>query len=274
MIIDAHQHFWHFHHETHAWINDSMLAIRKDFLPEDLAPVLLENGIDGSIAVQADQSKEETRFLVDLALKYHWIKAVIGWVDLKAEDIETQLTEWKQYPIIKGFRHILQAEEPDYMLSEDFLRGIATLQKFDFCYEILIYPKHLSAALLLVKQFPEMRFVIDHIAKPNINNQQITNWQDDILLMGLQKNVYCKISGLVTEANWKGWKRPDFDPYLTVVKRAFGMERLIYGSDWPVCLVAANYKQQYAICEQYFSNCTDFEKKMIFGGNAIRFYKI
>ncbi len=274
MIIDAHQHFWHFHTETHAWINDSMLAIRKDFLPDNLAPLLQDNGIDGCIAVQADQSKAETRFLVDLALKYPWIKAVIGWVDLKAPDLETQLFGWKHQPIIKGFRHILQSEEPAYMLSSAFLNGIASLQKFGFCYEILIYPKHLPAALILVKQFPEMKFVIDHLAKPNIKNQQITNWQENIMLMGLQKNVYCKVSGMVTEADWKGWRSTDFDIYLTIVKDAFGMDRLMYGSDWPVCLVATNYKQQLTIYEQFFSDCTDSEKANLFGNNAKRFYQI
>jgi L-fuconolactonase len=274
MIIDAHQHFWHYHPDTHEWINDSMSEIKKDFLPEELGPLLVENGIDGCIAVQADQSVEETRFLVDLASQYNWIKAVIGWVDLKSEDIETKLAAWKQWPVIKGFRHILQSEDPSFMLSPEFLKGIDALQKYDYCYEILIYPQHLSATLLLVKQFPEMRFVIDHIAKPAIKNQQIADWQNGIVSLGLQKNVFCKVSGMVTEANWKEWNHADFDPYLSIVKQAFGMDRLIYGSDWPVCLVAANYKQQFTICKQYFSNCTENEIAMLFGGNAKRFYQI
>jgi L-fuconolactonase len=274
MVIDAHQHFWHFHPETHAWISDSMKEIRKDFLPEDLGGLLFENGIDGCIAVQAEQSVGETKFLVDLAAQNDWIKAVIGWVDLRATDIETQLSFWKQWPIVKGFRHILQAEAPAFLLSSEFLRGIAALQKFDYCYEILIYPKHLSAALQLVKQFPEMRFVIDHIAKPNIKDHEIVNWQNGMESLGSQKNVFCKISGMVTEANWKYWVSSDFDPYLKIVKNAFGMDRLIYGSDWPVCLIAAEYKQQLTIYKQFFSNCTDTEREMLFGANAKRFYQI
>jgi L-fuconolactonase len=274
MMIDAHQHFWHYHPQTHAWINDSMQVIRKDFLPEDLEPLLLENGIDGCIAVQADQSAAETRFLVDLSSKNKWICGVIGWVDLMSADIEYQLADWKRWPIVKGFRHILQAEEPEFMLTTEFLKGIAALQKFNYCYEILIYPKHLAATLLMVKQFPEMRFVIDHIAKPNIKDQQLEEWEKGILSLGLQKNVFCKVSGMVTEANWEDWEPSNFDPYLAVIKNAFGMDRLIYGSDWPVCLIAANYKQQLSIYKQYFSNCTDSEKEMLFGDNAKRFYQI
>ncbi len=274
MKIDAHQHFWKYKAETHAWINESMEVIQKDFLPEQLGPLLAENGIDGCIAVQADQSLEETKFLIELAEQNTWIKAVIGWIDLKAVDIEDQLIYWKQKPILKGFRHILQSEEPEFMLSSDFLRGIAALQKMNYCYEILIYPYHLPAALLLVKQFPEMRFIIDHMAKPNIKDKQISKWQEGIEKLGQQKNVFCKISGMVTEANWKNWEAADFEPYLTVIKKAFGMDRLIYGSDWPVCLVASGYKEQYAIYKQYFSDSSSLEIENLFGGNAKRFYQI
>jgi len=274
MKIDAHQHFWKYHAETHAWINESMEVIQKDFLPEQLGPLLVENGIDGCIAVQADQSLEETKFLIELAEQNTWIKAVIGWIDLKAVDIEDQLIYWKQKPILKGFRHILQSEEPEFMLSSEFLRGIAALQKMNYSYDILIYPHHLPAALLLVKQFPEMRFIIDHMAKPNIKDKQISKWQEGIEKLGQQKNVFCKISGLVTEANWKNWEAADFEPYLTVIKKAFGMDRLIYGSDWPVCLVASGYKEQYAIYKQCFSDSSSLEIENLFGGNAKRFYQI
>jgi L-fuconolactonase len=274
MIIDAHQHFWHYQPETHAWIIDSMQEIRRDFLPEELGPLLIENGIDGCIAVQADQSIDETKFLVELAMKNPWIKAVIGWIDLQSSDIDIQLANWKQWPVVKGFRHILQAEEPAFMLSAEFLRGITALQKFDYCYEILIYPKHLSATLQLVKQFPNMRFVIDHIAKPNIKEQHNEAWKIGMEKLGLQNNVFCKISGMVTEAKWGEWVSADFEPYLNVVKNAFGMDRLIYGSDWPVCLVSANYKEQFTITKQFFSNNTEEEKAKLFGGNAKRFYKI
>lgn len=274
MKIDAHQHFWNYDPKRHAWINDDMHVIQRHFLPESLAPILHQNGIEGCIAIQADQTIEETQFLVALAAKNDWIKAVIGWVDLKADDIESQLSFWKKYPIIKGFRHILQAEEPDFMLSTKFLKGIACLQKFGYCYEILIYPRHLKSALSLVKLFPDMRFIIDHIAKPNIREHQMDDWKAGMQLLGQQKNVYCKISGLVTEADWKNWVPEDFSPYINTVVEAFGIDRLIYGSDWPVCLVAADYSAQLDICKMYFKDFSVLENDLFFGENAKRFYKI
>ncbi|MEI8073510.1 MAG: amidohydrolase family protein [Bacteroidota bacterium] len=274
MKIDAHQHFWNYHPEKQAWITASMQEIRTDFLPASLLPILKQHNFDGSIAVQADQSVEETKFLIDLAEQHSWIKAVIGWVDLLADDLEEQLSYWKQFSILKGFRHILQAEEPGFMLTEEFIRGITALEKFGYCYEILIYPKHLSAVLELVQQFPNMRFVMDHIAKPNIKETQIAEWKDGLMQLGLHKNLYCKISGMVTEADWKNWIQSDFEPYLTIVKEAFGIERLIYGSDWPVCLLAADYAAQLNIYETYFQQYTDQEKALIFGGNAWKFYQI
>lgn len=274
MKIDAHQHFWNYHPVTHSWIDDSMQLIRKNFLPETLGPLLLDAGIDGCIAVQADQTEEETKFLIGLANQNDWIKAVIGWVDLKADDIEEKLTYWKQFSILKGFRHILQAESPEFMLSKEFIRGISALQKFGYCYEILIYPKHLIAAIELVKLFPDMRFVVDHICKPNIKEKQIFEWKEGLFAIAQHKNVYCKISGLVTEADWKKWIPSDFDPYLDMVKKAFGMDRLMYGSDWPVCLLAADYNRQKLLCDHFFQDCSDQEKKMVFGLNAIDFYQI
>lgn len=274
MKIDAHQHFWKFDAAKHAWIDDSMHVIKKDFLPEQLGPILLSNQIDGCIAVQADQTENETNFLIEVAAKNNFIKAVIGWVDLCATNIESQLCHWKKYPIVKGFRHILQAEEPAFMLTKEFIRGINCLQDIGYCYEILIYPKHLSAALILVKQFPNMRFVIDHIAKPNIKLHQIDSWKEGIQLLGKQQNVYCKISGLVTEADWANWLPTDFDPYLDLVVAAFGIERLIYGSDWPVCLLAADYAAQLNLCKDYFNKYTDVENQLVFGENAKRFYQL
>lgn len=274
MKIDAHQHFWKYDPKRHEWINDAMQVLQRDFLPDSLAPILQQNGIDGCIAVQADQTFEETKFLVELASENAWIKAVIGWVDLKAENIESQLSYWKQYPIVKGFRHILQAEEPDYMLSTKFLKGIDCLQKAGYCYEILIYPKHLSSALSLVKLFPDMPFVLDHIAKPNIKEQEMDNWKEGLQLLGQQKNVYCKISGLVTEADWKNWVPEDFSPYIQTVIETFGIDRLIYGSDWPVCLVAADYSAQLDISKRFFEDFSMLEKDLFFGENAKRFYKI
>ncbi len=274
MKIDAHQHFWYYRPETQGWINESMRVIQRNFLPEDLYPVLQKLGIEGCIAVQADQSEEETNFLVELAQKNDWIKAVIGWVDLNADDIDAQLSRYKQYRIIKGFRHILQAETPDFMLTESFKRGIACLEKHKYCYEILIYPWHLKAAIQLVKQFPKMRFMIDHIAKPLIRKHEISEWKEGITTLAEFDNVYCKLSGIVTEADWKYWKKTDFEPYIETVKSAFGVDRIVFGSDWPVCLVAAGYDQVIDLAQHYFKEYTESDKAKIFGLNAIEFYQI
>ncbi len=274
MKIDAHQHFWYYSPLSHGWIDDSMDAIRRDFLPDDLYPVLQNSDIDFCIAVQAEQSENETKFLISLSQKYHWIKAVIGWVDLNADNIDAQLNYYKQYQVVKGFRHILQAEEPDFMLAESFLKGIASLQKHQYCYELLIYPKHLKAALELVKQFPKMRFMIDHIAKPLIKTYQINEWRKGISDLANCPNVYCKLSGMVSEADWKYWKRSDFEPYIDTVKTVFGVDRIVFGSDWPVCLLAASYDEVIDIVQNYFKDYSDSDRDKIFGLNAIEFYQI
>lgn len=273
-VIDSHQHFWKYDPADHEWINDSMSVIRKDFLPGDLLPILQQNNIDGCIAVQADRSEKETDFLIELAAANDFIKGVVGWVDLRAENIRERLAYYKQYPIIKGFRHILQGEEPEFMLQPDFLRGIAVLKEFGFTYDILIYPKHLSAAIELVKQFPEQPFVIDHIAKPFIKDGLIDDWKHGMETIAQFPNVYCKLSGIVTEADWNNWKQEDFIPYLDIVVKSFGVNRLVYGSDWPVCLVAASYEKMIGVVKDYFASFSQEEREAIFGVNAARFYNL
>ncbi|MES2372844.1 MAG: amidohydrolase family protein [Bacteroidota bacterium] len=273
-VVDSHQHFWKYDPVDHAWINDSMLVIRKDFLPGDLLPSLQQNNIDSCIAVQADQSEKETDFLIELANTNTFIKGVVGWVDLRAENIRERLAYYKQHPIVKGFRHVLQGEEPEFMLQPDFLRGIAALKEFGFTYDILIYPKHLSAAIELVKQFPKQLFVIDHIAKPFIKDGLIDDWKTGIQTIAQFPNVYCKVSGMVTEADWNNWRQEDFIPYLDTVVKSFGVNRLMYGSDWPVCLVAASYEKMIGIIKEYFSSFDQQEREAIFGANALRFYRL
>lgn len=273
-VVDSHQHFWKYDPVDHEWINDSMSAIRKDFLPGDLLPILQQNNIDGCIAVQADQSEKETDFLIELASTNDFIKGVVGWVDLRAKNIRERLVYYKQYPTIKGFRHILQGEEPEFMLQPDFLRGIAALKEFGFTYDILIYPKHFSAAIELVKQFPEQPFVIDHLAKPFIKDGLIDDWKHGIETIAQFPNVYCKLSGMVTEADWNNWKQQDFIPYLDIVVKSFGANRLMYGSDWPVCLVAAFYEEMIGVVKEYFASFSQQEREAIFGGNALRFYRL
>jgi L-fuconolactonase len=272
--IDAHQHFWKYDPVAHSWINDEMSVIRKDFLPADLSPLLQQNKITGCIAVQADQTEKETDFLIELAGKNSFIKGVVGWVDLRAENIRERLVHYQKYPVVKGFRHILQGEEPGFMLQPDFLRGVAALKEFGFTYDILIFPKHISAAIELVKQFPEQPFVIDHIAKPFIKDGLIDEWKNGMQIIAQFPNVYCKVSGMVTEADWKNWTKEDFTPYLDAVTESFGVNRLMYGSDWPVCLVAASYEKMISLIQDYFSSFTASEQELIMGGNATRFYRL
>lgn len=272
--IDAHQHFWKYHPQDHAWIDDTMQVIRRDFLPVDLVAVLAAENISGCVAVQADQSEAETEFLIGLAAENKWIKAVVGWVDLRAENIEERLAYYKQFPVVKGFRHILQSEEPAFMLHADFIRGIAALEKFGYSYDILIYPRHLTAAMELVQQFPNTRFVIDHMAKPYIKDGLLRDWKQGMMALAANSNLYCKVSGMVTEADWLEWKEVDFIPYLDAVVAAFGVERLMFGSDWPVCLLAADYPKTIALVRDYFSNFSEEEQAMFFGKNALEFYQI
>lgn len=275
MKIDAHQHFWQFDPIRDAWITEgSMSAIRRNFMPNDLSPILSKNGFDGCIAVQADQSEAETHFLLELAAQHNFIKGVVGWVDLKADNLEKQLDYFSQFPKLKGFRHILQGENPEFMLNPRFTEGVSLLGKKGFTYDILVFPKHLQAIQQFLKHFDNQPFVIDHIAKPYIKKGLIKQWAKDMKAVAQYENVYCKISGMVTEADWKVWKETDFTPYHDVVFEAFGADRIMYGSDWPVCLVAATYEKQLTIVENYVSKHQNTEGGKIFGENAIRFYKI
>lgn len=272
--IDAHQHFWNYNHAEHDWMTDEMSAVKKDFLPADLKPLLEKNNIDGTVLVQVTESPEETETLLKIAENNHFVKGVVGWVDLREKDIRGKLENYRKYPKLKGFRHVLQTEDPDFMLQSDFLNGISVLGEFDFTYDILIYPKHLEAAVKLVKQFPEQRFVTDHLAKPNIKEKKIAEWEAGIRLLAANPNVYCKISGMVTEADWKAWKQDDFTRYIDIAVDAFGISRLMFGSDWPMCLVAASYQEVINIVTDYFSFFPAEEQKLFFGENAVNFYKL
>ncbi len=272
--IDSHQHFWHYNPIKHAWIDDEMAAIRKDFLPEDLAPVLLENNIAGCVAVEANQTEAETNFLLQVANQNQFIKGVVGWVDLRSENINERLAYFSQHSAIKGFRHVLQSEEPEFMLQNNFVNGIAALQQFGLTYDILIFPKHLKAAIELVQKFPNQPFVIDHIAKPYIKAGLIDEWKQDMNAISKFENVYCKISGMVTEANYHSWKPADFTPYMDAAVVAFGTKRIMYGSDWPVCQVAGNYQQVLSIVEHFFASFSETEQQDFFGNNATRFYRL
>lgn len=272
--IDAHQHFWYYEKNKHDWISDDMAVIRRSFLPEHIQPLLQNNGIEGCIAVQADQAEEETDFLLQLAKENDFIKGIVGWVDLRSADVRLRLQYYHQFPKIKGFRHVLQGESPEFMLQPSFLEGIRALKEFNFTYDILVFPQHLEAVLQLVRLFPEQAFVIDHIAKPFIKSGLISEWEKGMRAIAQCQNVYCKISGMVTEADYQHWKKEDFKPYLDLITNSFGINRIMYGSDWPVCQVAASYEQVRNIVKEYFSNFSMNEQVLLFRDNAKKFYGI
>jgi len=275
MNIDAHQHFWRYDRARDTWITDAMSTLKRDFLPEEFTTVCDANGIDASIAVQADQSEAETMFLLKLAEDNPRIAGVVGWVDFLSPWLAERLHEFSSYEKLCGFRHVAQAEPDDHFLArEDFVKGIAHLRQFGFTYDILIYPRQLPAASDLVARLPWQRFVIDHLAKPEIKAKSLSPWATHIRRIAKSPNVYCKLSGLVTEADWQHWKPEDFKPYLDVVFEAFGTERLMFGSDWPVCLLAADYAQVKQTIEAYVADYLTEDREKIFGGNAIEFYKV
>lgn len=277
MIIDSHQHFWIYDAERDAWINDEMTRIRQNFLPEDLLPVYAANGVTGCVAVQADQSDTETLFLLALAEKYSsFVKGVVGWVDLRANDLYDRLDYYSQYELLKGFRHVAQGEPDDFLARPEVIKGIRQLSVFDYTYDILIYPTQLKAALQLVREVPEVKFVVDHIAKPYIKDKKINTWSNYMRQLAASPHVHCKVSGMVTEADWKNWKTEDFFPYLDVVFEAFGVERLMFGSDWPVCLVAAEYEQVLGIVQEYMKRVgfSENDQVKVLGLNATRFYHL
>lgn len=275
MRIDSHQHFWNYHPVKDAWISDDMKVIQQDFLPTDLLPLLEKNNIDGCVVIQADQSEEETHFLLELAEENEFIKGVVGWVDFRSEDIAERLHYFSQFKKLKGFRHIVQGEsEVDFLLREDFCNGIAGLANYNFTYDLLILPKHLNYAISFVKRFPAQAFVIDHLAKPNFKEGLFTEWEKGIKELATHKNVYCKVSGMVTEADWINWKQEDFSYCLDVLVANFGIDRLLFGSDWPVSLLAASYDESCSIIGKYFSKFSKEEQNKIWGENAVSFYHL
>ncbi|WP_448105271.1 amidohydrolase family protein [Pedobacter panaciterrae] len=273
--IDSHQHFWKYNAVRDSWITDDMAVLQDDFLPMHLQPVLQHFDFDGCVVVQADQSAAENAFQLQNAKDHSFIKGIVGWVDLRAANISEQLADLSEHPQMKGFRHILQGEtDRALMLKPDFVNGISKLKDYGFTYDILVFPDQLQYAAELVAKFPDQPFVLDHIAKPDVKNKNIEDWALDIQKLAAHENVYCKISGLVTEADWKYWKKEDFTPYLDVVFEAFGTNRLMYGSDWPVSLVAAAYGQVVDLAKSYVSELSENEQGLFWGGNATKFYNL
>ena len=273
--IDSHQHFWIYNADEYPWTDDSRAPLKVDYMPPDLQPLMTATGIDGTVAVQARQNLRETGFLLDLADQYDLIRGVVGWVDLRADDVEAQLQRFASHPKLVGVRHIVHDEADDrFMLGGNFLRGLESLKQYDLRYDLLLYPKHISIAIDVVKRFPEQPFVLDHIAKPFIKDGALEPWESDIRELASFDNVSCKVSGMVTEAAWGAWKQDDYRPYLDVVFDCFGFDRLMFGSDWPVCTLSGSYNQVVGIVEDYIAELSDDEQAKVMGGNATEFYQL
>lgn len=275
MRIDAHQHFWKYSPQEYPWIGKGMERLAHDSLPADLAPLAAAEGIGGTVAVQARQSLEESRWLLQLAADHPLIRGVVGWVDLRSTHVADQLREFAERPKFVGVRHVVQDEpDPRFLLGDSFLHGIRQLATFGLTYDLLLYPQQLPAAVEFVGRFPEQPFVLDHLAKPRIKAGDLEPWRRDLKALATHGHVLCKLSGMVTEAAWNGWKRTDFTPYLEVALEAFGPQRLMIGSDWPVCTLAAEYADTIGIVREFLAPLAAPEREAIEGGNAARFYSL
>jgi L-fuconolactonase len=274
MRIDAHQHFWIYNPSEYDWLDQSMASLRHDFLPADLQPELERAGFQGCIAVQVRQTLEETKWLLKLAADWPFIFGVVGWVDLRSSELHSELQTLAQDTKLVGLRHIVQSESDDhFLLRPDFLRGVSMLEEFDLAYDILIYEKHLPVAAKFVQRFPRQRFVLDHLAKPRIKEGILHPWTEGIRNLAACPNVLCKLSGLVTEAHWQNWKPEHLVPYLDVVFESFGPDRLMIGSDWPVCTVAASYSSAVDAVKRYLAPLAHEVREKVLGANAQMFYK-
>lgn len=275
MRIDSHQHFWNYDTEKHNWIDDSMAILKHDFLPRHLQPLLQQLLIDGCVTVQCETSTDEIHRMLQHAKQNDFIKGIVGWLDFTAANVKEQLEYFSQFNLLKGFRHVVQAEPDErFLLRKDFCNGIAQLAHFNFTYDILIFPHQLPAAVEFAKLFPNQKFVLDHIAKPNIAKQEIDGWRRNIYALAACKNIWCKLSGMVTEADWHTWKQQDYTPYMQVIFEAFGTSRVMFGSDWPVCKLAASYEQVYNIANEYVSQFSATEQQDFWGNNATTFYNL
>jgi L-fuconolactonase len=273
--LDAHQHFWHYSPAEYAWIDARMRRIARDFLPSDLAPMLAASEIDGCVAVQASCTRRETPFLLELAATHPFVKAVVGWTDLCAPDAGEHVAALAREPLLRGLRHVVQAEPDDFLLRDDFQRGVRTLGPHGLVYDVLIYPRQLAAAEAFVRALPDQPFVLDHLAKPDIANDARSDWERGFRALARHPHVACKLSGMVTEAKWLGWRPDDFRWYLDTALDAFGEDRILFGSDWPVCLVAAaDYAQVHDLLAHWAERLGPVARAKLFGGNAARIYRI
>ena len=274
-IIDTHHHFWNYSAKEYDWINDDMKAIRKDFLPVDLLKEIKAAGVDGAVSVQARQTVEESDWLLGMAEKNDFLKGVVGWVDLRGKGVDKDLERLAKHKKFKGVRHVVQGEPDDnFILGAAFNEGIKKLLKYDLRYDILILEKHLKPSIAFVDKHPKQVFILDHIAKPRIKERVLSPWRENMLELAKRPNVYCKISGMLTEADWKKWSAADLAPYFDTTLQAFGPKRLMLGSDWPVMLVAGKYKQWVEMVKQVVSRYSAAEQDRILSKNAVEAYKL
>lgn len=273
--IDAHQHFWQYDASRFPWIDAGKAPLMRDFLPADLEPWLQRVGMDACVAVQARDHVDETAFLLDLAAREPRIAGVVGWIDLQADDVRHRLARWTQHSKLVGVRHIVHDEPDDrFMLRPAFLRGLAALAEFDLAYDLLLFPRHLSVAVDVVAQVPGQRFVVDHLAKPPIRAREVDGWAREIARLAAFPNVYAKVSGLVTEADWRGWRPEHLRPYLQAALDLFGATRLMIGSDWPVCTLAGDYATVMAPVIAFAEELPQADGDAILGGTAAAFWKL
>jgi L-fuconolactonase len=274
ITIDTHHHFWRYDPVEYDWITDDMYQIKNDFLPEQLKGVIEKAGVDAVVTVQARQTVGETEWLFDLAAENDFIRGVVGWLPLINPDIELYLERYSENPYLKALRHVLQGEKDEYMLTKEFNHGIGLLKKFNLVYDILIFEKQLPAAIQLVDHHPDQLFVLDHIAKPRIAENILSPWKENICKLAERPNVYCKISGMVTEADFNSWTRQQLKPYMDTVMEAFGPDRLMFGSDWPVCLTACEYEEWLNLVNNWLGQLSVEEQAKILGKNAVKVYRL
>ena len=276
MIIDAHQHYWELNRFDYSWLDDSLLsAIRKDFLPEDLKSHLAETGVDKTIFVQTQHNLEENRWVLQLIEQYDFIIGMVGWVDLASEACEDQLAEFKDDPKFVGIRHITQDEpDDDFIVRPEVLRGLRVLEKHRIPFDLLFFVKHLHHAATLGRELPELPMVIDHLAKPQIKDQKRDDWEANFREAAQCDNLFCKLSGMVTEADWQHWKPADLKPYVEIALEAFGPERCMFGSDWPVCELAGTYQQVFDALKECVNSLSESEQEQIFCKTAQKFYGV
>lgn len=275
MRIDAHQHFWQYDPVRHSWISDEMSVIRNDFGPAELRPILQELNIDGTVAVQADETDAETAYLLKLAAENDFIKAVVGWIDLKTEGLNERLEAHKGKSKLVGFRAIMQGQPDEtYLKNPLFTSNVRELAKHRYTYDLLVFHHQLTSLIRFTDQLPDNKLILDHIAKPDIKNNNIKDWKENIRILAGNPNIYCKLSGIITEADFKRWSYDQIIPYIESAAEYFGTDRICFGTDWPVCLVAGSYKQVYEIIQKFSLQLDEQEREKLFGLNTATFYNI